>query len=179
MSDKNKPIKVQCINCNRETNHDIAAQHSTRFSSPDGDYDVWQGYQIAVCRGCDTVSFVHISVCLEDFDPYTGEPITSTTVYPDRASGRTPVQGDEHFPPKTRKIYLEVIKAMNTSSPLLAAIGLRTLIESICIDQKTTGKTLEKRIAELGSFGLSTEVVDTASVAVGPMGGLPAVLSVV
>jgi arylsulfatase A len=32
---------------------------------------------------------------------------------------------------------------------------------------------------ELWSFSFSTEVVDTASVAVSPVGGLPAVLSVV
>ena len=35
------------------------------------------------------------------------------------------------------------------------------------------------RVAELGSFSLSTEVADATSVAVGPVGGLPAVLSVV
>ncbi len=34
-------------------------------------------------------------------------------------------------------------------------------------------------VAELGSFSLSTEAVDAASVAVGPVGGLPAVLSAV
>ena len=34
-------------------------------------------------------------------------------------------------------------------------------------------------VADLGSFTLSTEVVDIGSVAVGLVGGLPAVLSVV
>ncbi|MCI0746187.1 MAG: hypothetical protein L0Y58_12345, partial [Verrucomicrobia subdivision 3 bacterium] len=47
------------------------------------------------------------------------------------------------------------------------------------IASRLQSKRLAGRVAELGSFGLSTEAVDAASVAVGPVGGLPAVLSVV
>jgi hypothetical protein len=36
-----------------------------------------------------------------------------------------------------------------------------------------------RRVAELGSFGFSTEVPENTSVAVGSVGGLPVVLSVV
>jgi hypothetical protein len=40
-------------------------------------------------------------------------------------------------------------------------------------------KSVAQRTSELGSFDLSTEAVDNASVAVGLVGGLPAVLSAV
>lgn len=151
MSEK---IKIQCVTCNRETNHDIVASHKTHGATPDNDIQWWDDYHIAICRGCDTISFVHSSACTEDFDPNTGETETKYELYPDRASGRKTLDGAEHFPYKTRRIYLEIVKAMNCSSPLLAAIGLRALIESICIDQQTKGNNLEMRISELATLGL-------------------------
>lgn len=157
MSVKRETTIVQCMSCNRETNHDIAAAHRVHGATADNDIEWWNSYYITICRGCDTISFVHESACTEDWDPNTGEITKLVTLYPDRSSGRTPILGDDHFPQKTRRIYLELVKAMNTSSPLLAAIGLRALIESICIDQKTKGSNLEKRITELATLGLLSQ----------------------
>lgn len=154
MSKKDKVFKVMCVKCNRKTNHDIVASHNRHMATPDNDIQQWDDYHIAVCRGCDTVSFIESSRCTEDFDPVTGEMESKVILYPDRASGRMPLNGAEHFPQKTRRIYLEVIKAMNCNSPLLAAIGLRALIESICIDQQAKGRDLKTRISELATLGL-------------------------
>lgn len=159
MSDKSRSsangseaIQVQCLKCKHDTNHTIVAEHLVKFESEE--LSVWHEYAIAVCRGCDSISFVHTHSCSEDFDPNTGDARPGVILYPDRASGRTPIQGDEHFPTRTRKIYSEVIKAMNSSSPLLAAIGLRALIESICLDQQAKGKVLKERIDALATLGL-------------------------
>lgn len=154
MSEKRKVIRVQCATCNRETNHDIVASHNEHEVDRQDGIQWWEDYQIAICRGCDAVSFVHSSACSEDFNPITGEVERKIVLYPDRTSGRMPLDRFQLFPPKTRRIYLEVVKAMNSSSPLLTAIGLRALIESICIDQKTKGDNLERRISELATLGL-------------------------
>jgi len=149
--------KIQCLACDGSTNHDVVASHKSHFGSDEMGIDVWNGYEIAVCRGCGSVSFVHTSACSEDFDPNTGEISSSVTLYPDRLSGRKQIHGDENFPAKTRRIYSEVIKAMNSSSPLLAAIGLRALIESICLDQAAKGKNLKARISALAALGLLSQ----------------------
>jgi len=75
-------------------------------------------------------------------------------LYPDRTEERVPIDGSENFPGKTRRIYTEVLKALNHGAPILAAIGLRTLIESICIEQKTKSTNLAKGIDALADMGL-------------------------
>ena len=62
--------------------------------------------------------------------------------------------GHEAFPIKTKRVYLETLEALNGQIPLLAAIGLRALIESICLEQKTKSKNLAGGIDELASMGL-------------------------
>lgn len=43
---------------------------------------------------------------------------------------------------------------MNSSSPILSALGLRTLIEAICVNQKISGNNLEEQIEGLAKEGV-------------------------
>lgn len=52
---------------------------------------------------------------------------------------------------------METLKALSSGMPLLAAIGLRALIESICLEQKTKSRTLAKGIDELAANGLLSQ----------------------
>jgi len=152
-----KPTKlkdVSCMSCGRGTNHDILASHEERGFEPNYDIHFGSEFQIIRCCGCDTVSFRESSWNSEDIDYETGKLLPEVKIFPDRASGRNIINGSEHFPQKTRKIYVEVLKAMNASCGILAAIGLRALIESICLDQKCAGKDLKERIGKLASQGL-------------------------
>ena len=144
-------VKALCGECKKVTNHNVLADHGIG-----GDEDIrwWQHYQIIQCMGCDDISFRITSACEEDFDPYTGQLQEAETLYPDRIAGRDPMPGYEEFPVKTKRVYLETLKALNSQIPLLAAIGLRALIESICLEQKTKSKTLAKGIDELAEKGL-------------------------
>ena len=62
--------------------------------------------------------------------------------------------GHDTFPGKKKRIYIETLKALNSQTPILAAIGLRALIELICLEQKTRATNLVKRIDELAEFRL-------------------------
>jgi len=55
----------------------------------------------------------------------------------------------KHFlqlPPKLSVIYQEALIAFNSGAPILAAVGLRGLIEGICKNRGIVGKTLENKI---------------------------------
>lgn len=147
--------KVLCPgSCKNVTNHIVLAEYKTSGDAYNGAIQWWSTYQIIQCQGCETISFRESSSCSEDFDPSTGKMEETVTLYPDRLAGREPINGYDDFPIKTARIYLETIKSLNNQTPILAAIGLRALIESICLEQKTKSKNLAGGIDELASMGL-------------------------
>ena len=149
-----KKEKVLCTSCKNVTNHVVLAAHKISDDTHNGDVQWWTNFQIIQCLGCDTISFRESSACSEDFDPYTGKIEESVKLYPDRMGGRGPIENFDEFPTRTKRIYLETLKALNNQTPILAAIGLRALIESICLEQNTKSKNLAKGIDELADMGL-------------------------
>lgn len=147
-------VKALCASCKKVTNHTILDEHKTSGDIYDGDIRWWRTCQIIKCLGCDDISFRDASTCTENFDPQTGQMIESVDLYPSRMKGREPISSYEAFPVRTRRVYLETLKALNNQTPILAAIGLRALIESICLEQKTKSKNLAKGIDELADMGL-------------------------
>ena len=147
-------VKALCADCKKVTTHTILAKHDITGGHEEDEIRWWATYQIIQCMGCDDISFRRASGCDEDIDPYTGHYNESESLYPDRARGRDPMPGHDSFPVKTKRIYLETLKVLNNQTPVLAAIGLRALIESICLEQKTKAKTLAKGIDELAAMGL-------------------------
>ena len=123
-------IRVLCEQCCKETNHEVLATQTT--TSPHEDEYNWSiDYQIVMCCGCDTVSFREATFTEFDYDPGTGEPIPTVKLYPPRIAGRRPLENDYYLPPTIRRIYLEILSAMNNSSVILAAIGLREQIATV------------------------------------------------
>lgn len=147
-------VKVLCRTCKHPTNHEILFSKDISDQTEDGDIQWWETNQTIQCCGCDEISFRKTSQCTEYIDPYTGGLETTEYLYPSRTDGRPPIEGFENFPSKTRRIYSETLKALNHNALILSAIGLRALIESICIEQKTKSKTLAKAIDELADSGL-------------------------
>lgn len=149
--------KVLCAECKKVTNHNIIKEHQASGDAYDGEIQWWANYQVIECLGCDEVSFRQISSSSEDYNPQTGKQEIYEILYPDRADGRAPMEDSDLFPVKTKRVYRETLKALNNQTPLLTAIGLRALIESICIEQKVKAKNLAKGIDELVGMGLLSE----------------------
>jgi hypothetical protein len=131
--------------------------HDRSDSDEDNGIQFWASDQVLRCCGCDEVSFRHTDQCTEDIDYETGELVLNELLYPNRTEGRTPMDGYEEFPARTRRIYQETLKALNQNAFVLAAIGLRAIIESVCVDQNTPGKNLEQRIGELSKSGVLSQ----------------------
>jgi uncharacterized protein DUF4145 len=157
MSNETEKLKIQCLTCLQKTNHEILQEIAYEDSAPEENITWWSKFQIVQCKGCETVSFRKASGSSEDYDFETGEALVKEELYPSRTAGKRLIEGYEQFPTKTFLMYREVVQALNNDAPILAAIGLRALIESICIEQGTTSSNLMDSIDELANMGLLSQ----------------------
>ena len=77
--------------------------------------------------------------------------------YPNNELTREPLEDAGALPTKVRLIYLETSNALSSNQPVLAGIGIRAIVETICKDAKSSGKNLFERInvlVELGKLSL-------------------------
>jgi hypothetical protein len=145
--------KAQCTKCRGVTAHDVVHQVIRRDQSPDGDIQEADIYSIIECRGCETVTFEQAYWCSEDFGP-DGVPLIKVTLYPSRTAGRQRVDGWMAYPRKVQRMYLETLAALSADAPVLATVGMRALVEAICLDQGCITGNLEAKIDALVKQGV-------------------------
>ena len=162
-----RKIKTKCLRCKGTVNHTIIANYS--LQEDDIKYSCWSctDYEIIRCNGCDLVSFreeYRDDSCI-DFGP-DGEVFYSEieSRYPSViSSSKFKEYNINHIPYVCRKIYEETEFSIENEQIFLSAIGLRTLIESICNDQiqigniKFKSKNLYGKINELVENRILTE----------------------
>lgn len=150
-------LKLPCNECGRVTRHQVLtgvrADHewTDGHNSVDGKTDT----QLVQCQGCEAVSTYCESSNTEDRDWETGQYHVTTAHYPPRDAHRARFEGHE-LPVGLRGVYIETLKAINEGQPILAAIGVRAMVEAICTDQGAEGRTLEVRIDALRDRNLVT-----------------------
>lgn len=148
---------IFCNTCKVETKHNLISIH-TRFvngdqirhfelsewaEAPDlekmGSCDTVHQYKLWVCRGCDTATLqescthrmlIHESDSTKSFWIYT--------FHPKRAAEHRVPKNFVSLPANLWFIYHEVIDSFNSQAEILTAIGLRALLEGICIDKGIT-----------------------------------------
>jgi len=154
---KGKTLVIVCDQCNHETTHEIVASVDLDDESPDGDIRVWTSYLTVQCRGCKTVSFCIESSNTEDF--YEHDPdtlIVRRTIFPSRIAGRPRLADIYLLPPKLGRVYKETRAALMQDSPVLAGIGIRAIVESVCNEENASGRNLFEKITGLVSLNLIT-----------------------
>lgn len=152
-------VESYCRSCGIVTRQAVA--HSIDF-----DWNVeaelgWEIYQILVCANCDTPSFRHSYADVFGTSDENGELIPDVVGYPVDAppkSTSTPFTELHQFqlPDLVVQVYDEVIIAVRSGAPILAGVGIRTLVETICRELKTRKASLEARINDLVSKGYLT-----------------------
>jgi hypothetical protein len=145
MSDERTPsTQIDCTVCQRPTNHDVL--YTKQIGGHDEESAIHWGdeYQVVQCRGCGTISFKVGSWNSEDTDP-DGGPVTRLVLYPSRTI-RKPMENHYYLPEKVRRVYEETLTAMSNTAPILAAIGIRAVLEAVCKDKNCTERTLEANI---------------------------------
>lgn len=153
---QNAELELPCIKCLGKTTHKVLVSVDVRGEETDGDWSLdWcDDYQIVECSGCKSKSFRNVSSNSEDYYPISDtewEYGELELLYPSRIEGRKTLENDEHYLPfKVRRIYKETLSALNNNSPVLAGIGLRALIETICKEQNAEGGNLFKKKRRFG-----------------------------
>lgn len=153
---------LPCIKCTGKTAHKVLASMDVRGSEGDHNYSFdWStDYQIVQCLGCKTISFRKASSNSEDYYPINDteyEYEVAETLYPSRIDGIKGLGDETHYlPSAVRRIYDETLQALSNQSPVLAAIGLRALLETVCKEKKASGNDLLKKIDSLVTSGILT-----------------------
>ena len=138
--------KIFCNTCNHETHHELKSHHHRNYvetfigEDEDGQeieimgyYEKWN-YHFWVCLGCDTAT-------LEE--QYTGAEMLDqhiTEYFPDRTNTRRSAKQFLHIDKKLNAIYKESVTAYQHGMYLLCAVGLRALLEGICLAEEIHDK---------------------------------------
>jgi hypothetical protein len=137
-------MKIFCIVCKRETNHDVLKEEKRKIFDDDAQVGFYDEWQIIQCKGCDDISFRHMSYNSDDVEPENGSPYLAIKLYPLRGRDILPIKGFYNAPLSVRNIYRETIDAYNNGLYLLCAGGLRATIESICNAQLIVDGPVDK-----------------------------------
>ena len=147
-------IKVFCGECKRQTNHVVLCKRSE--GSEDGESYYWsRAYYFCQCAGCEEYQYAIYTFTEDDyFNSLEEEPEGKWKTYPTQEGTLRPMDHDFELPYIVRTIYHEVVEAINANLSLLAAVGLRSLIEAICNERGVKGNVLKDKIAGLEKQGV-------------------------
>ena len=130
---KDTIIKCFCNECNATTNHLVVTDYYEVGEMTD-EYDWTTDYQTLRCLGCDSVSFrVHnwfSEIVDDDCDG------NSERIYPERCQYHKDLYDFRNIPDNVELLYEESVKAFNYGALLLCAVGLRALVEAVCVDKE-------------------------------------------
>lgn len=152
---QNAEFELPCQRCAGKTAHKALATVDVRGSEGDHDYSFdWAvDHQIVQCQGCKSISYRMESSNSEDCYPNKFgdlEYAISQKLYPPRLEGRRGLGDDTvYLPARIRTVYDETLTALSVQAPILAAIGLRSLVEAVCEEREAKGADLFKRIDNL------------------------------
>ncbi len=161
--DEGKEIRAACSECSRETTHSIvrSARYTTQYDEKDFSITLWDNYAIIECKGCQSISFRHQSSNSEnvDYDSDTGDvvPEKKVVVNPPRLAGRRELRDSWLLPTPVELAYEETLQALRGGMPVLAGIGIRALVETMCKDRGARGRNLEKKLDNLVDQGVITK----------------------
>jgi Domain of unknown function (DUF4145) len=153
MTSKEKKIQIYCGACKRRTFHKVIAMD--RIASDPDHEDPWgENHYLCKCAGCDTRCYAVAEWSQDNYINELGIHNYQWRTYPSSRDERHSISDLNKLPFKVRVIYQEAIGAVNSQLSLLTAIGLRALIESICNEQKVTGKNLSLKIDGMATKGI-------------------------
>lgn len=162
---KKKHAYVRCQSCNKDGQKvDIMASVMKHTQCGDGSgntVDGWEHFQVLKCGGCEAVFFRTTSANSEDVDydyDHEGKTIgrynVTERLYPEATAERNTIRDFHLIPERLASIYTEAAKALYSNQPVLAGIGIRAILETICKDKSAPGKDLYEKIDGLKSQGV-------------------------
>src|SRR5258706_14754131 len=143
-----KIISTYCSECDGDKNHKkLFSKTAKGYSKSTEEFSIVQ------CMGCNAISFLQTLKLSKKSKPmhfhYPDDQNTNPDYYNFLSEKHVAV-----FPKAIHKLYDELIPAYEAGSKILLGIGLRALVEAICIDQSIHGSNLLKKIERLHLEGL-------------------------
>lgn len=158
---QNEIERLACENCLTETRHTVLVSVDVSGQALDWDYYFNEKFQIVQCLGCETISFCKRHSNSEEvfWDEEESKEIVldRVEVYPSRVAGRRKLWRVQFLPPDVLRIYEETHTALCNKQPVLAGIGIRALVETVCKEKAAAGGNLEKKIDSLVDMKVLTE----------------------
>lgn len=143
--------KVYCAGCKRHTNHNIINSYREQSRPEQEEFQWYHEYYIVQCAGCDKIAFAEKfgdsdtwdyegdqQVWVDEYRVYPEEPVLD--FYPPYYIEHK--KSYFHVPHQIHELYSQIVDAHNRTASLLTTIGIRTIIEAICIDLKIEKGTL-------------------------------------
>jgi len=148
------PVRAWCEECQNQTQHQILSTVHQEWLNEDHPHTVWNELQVVQCRGCENTGFRKLATDDDDV-AWDGEKVvlrTSVDLYPQSTlDKRKPIANYYSLPPSVSRIYTQTVSAVNENLDVVAGIGLRAIVESVCNEKNASGGNLEKKIDDLVS----------------------------
>lgn len=152
-------LKFICGECRIPQKHVVLTSYEDCIAEEG--FDSQTSYQIVQCLNCEAICFRSEYEDSEShsYDMSTGEDFYWSTehIFPHRTAGRFKIKDSFTLPPGVGKAYDELVSAMNAGQTILAGLGIRVVLESICVDLKAEGDSLFKKINGLLKLNAITE----------------------
>lgn len=142
-----KTVLTYCNECDGDKNHKKLFSKTVKGYSKS-----IEEFSVVECMGCNSISFLQTIKLTKRSKPMHFN-------YPDDENANPKYYNflsEQHvaiFPKAIRKLYDELVPAFEASSTILLGIGLRALVEAICIDQSIPGTNLFRKIEKLHHEG--------------------------
>ena len=144
-------LRIHCNSCGTETWHSLAAESKvTRYAAIWGYEQLIEG-AILQCCGCDDIS---IRTVTHPFDFQDAKDKAEEHIYPDRSFNKRR-RKFLPMPIHVTRLYQETVTAHDAKLVLLAAAGIRSLVEAIVVDKidnSKYGRNLESKIESLANI---------------------------
>lgn len=161
-------MKSYCSTCFTLTNQKVLKEEEIKYHEQETGWWDDTSFQIIQCMGCDTISFrkLYNDVSIQQSND---DDATTQELYPKRGTHSRPTKVYRNLPIDLKKVFQETIDAYNNNLTLLCGVGIRAIVEAICIDKailegsytdsagkQVTSKSLDGKIYGLASNGYLT-----------------------
>jgi len=159
--------KLHCNTCKHDTNHKFLSE-SIREYAEFADYEEHHlifhekfHYKFWACMGCDTALIQEI-YSHSGMTDYEGNNIYEYTYYPERTNtSKRKAKKFLHIDENLKSTYNEIIKANNLNLEIVLAMGIRALLEGICVIEKIDDKKAYKLYKKIELLKTESNIPDS------------------
>jgi hypothetical protein len=151
--------RLQCLRCDGRTLHRVLTAVHEHGEHAAGDVRWWSQYEIVQCQGCESVSFRQDTQNTESYSINESDQMVldhHEDLFPRRLGGRRELPDPQYLPSAIQTVYRETHAALAAQLRLLAGIGIRALVEAVCREKGSMGRTLDDKVGSLVTAGLLT-----------------------